>query len=497
MIIPEREENRLTVPRAPTRASVGRGVLWSAGGGAASKGAALIAFLLIARELDPDAFGLVALASLFITILSVFVEQGFPQALVQRQSIDDVHLSTAFWANVCISATLAVIIVLAAAPISAAFSEPGLAVVLKVLSLSLVLGAFSGVQVAILQRHMRFGVLATRSFAGTAVGGLVGVALALTGFGVWALVAQTLVVQAVTAVALWMSTGWSPRAVFSFDRLRELWSFGVNVLGSRLVNLANIRTAHIMIALVLDKRALGLYSVAAQIEGALSGLLINTVTRVSLATLSRFQGNLPMFRRVYFAGVRLTAAFGVPAFVGVAALAPDITVCFLGPQWTEAAPIVSILALLGVVSSVGAFNVTAIASLGFPRYNFQLDALNAAFTVCAIAVALPWGLTGVAFAFVARAYLLWPVRFLVLRRLCGVTFRELGASLWGIVVSAGAMAALITWMRGFDLGFGAWSKLAGLTVVGALSYAACLAVLSPSTLREGMRLGRASITTAH
>ena len=478
----------------PTKASVGRGVLWSAGGAGASRFLSFGAFLLIARALDPASFGLVALAALFVAVLAVFVEQGFTQALVQRQTIEDAHLDTAFWTNLSVSAVLAVALALTAGFLAEALSEQELGPVLCALSLSLILGAFSAVQLAILQRDMRFRALTTRSLVGTAVGGALGVGLAWTGYGVWALVAQTLVAQGVTAVGLWNTTGWRPRARFSLDHLRELWGFGLNVLGSKLVNLANTKAASFAIAIALEKQALGLYTVAARVETTLSGLLVNTITQVSLATLSRFQGDLARFRRIYFAGVRLTAAFAVPAFLGVAVLATEIVSSILGPQWIDAAPVISILALLGIVSSVGGFNVAAIASLGYPQYNFRLDALNAVVTLLAVIVALPWGLLGVAVAFVGRAYLLWPLRYLVLRRLCGVTFRELGSALWGILTSTAVMAACLVWLRSQDTGVGPYMHLALLVLAGTAVYLVSLAILARPTLREGVGVGRAAFT---
>lgn len=494
MINTSQQAGTTAPPKMPTKASVGRGILWSAGGAAATQFFSFAAFLLLARALDPDTFGLVALAAIFVALLAVVVEQGFTQALVQRPTIDDAHLHTAFWTSLTASGALALVLVLASSPIAEAFSEPELAPVLRVLSLSLVLGALSGVQAAILQRNMKFRALVTRSLIGTIAGGALGVVFALTGYGVWALVAQTLTSQSAMAVGLWHATGWRPRAAFSASRLRELWGFGLNVLGSQLVNFANTRVASVVIAVVLDKQALGLYTVASRVETTLSGLLIHTITRVSLATLSRFQQDLAMFRRTYFAGVRLTAAFAVPAFVGVATLAPEIAYTVLGPQWVKAAPVMTILAMLGVVTSVGGFNVTAIASLGYPQYNFRLDTLNALVTLLGVLIASPWGLTGIAVAFVARAYLLWPLRYLVLRRVCGVTFGELGAALWGILASAAVMAASLVWLRDQHYGLGPYTHLALLVCAGAVVYTAAMATLAPATLRQGVSFCRATLT---
>lgn len=477
----------------PSKASVGRSVLWSAIGAAGTHLVGFGSFLLIARALDPATFGLVAFATLFIALLTLFVQQGFTQAIVQRPAVATDHLATAFWTNLGLSIALSVTLVFVAEPLSHAFDEPSLSAVLRALSLSIVLGAFSGVQTAILQREMRFDVLATRTLIGSIVGGTVGVGLAWSGYGVWALVAQTLVGQSVIVVGLWGATGWRPRAVFSLERLRELWGFGLSIVGSSLVNFANTRAADFLIGIMLGKHALGLYSVSSKVQTALTDLLIHTITRVSLATLSRFQGDLESFRRTYYAGVRLTAAIAVPTFVGVAALAPDIAEVVFGQQWAHAGPIIAILALLGIVTAVGSFNVTAISSLGYPQYNLRLDALNAVVTLIAVMISSPWGLKAVAIAFVGRAYLLWPLRYLVLRRLSGVTFSQLGSATWGIMASASLMAASMLWLRTQDLGLEQSFRLVLLIGLGAVIYITALTAFTPGTVRQGIDLARAAL----
>lgn len=483
-------------PLRPNKASVGRAALWSAGGAAASQLVSLAAFLLIARALDPQAFGLVALAALFISLMAVVAEQGFTQALVQRPTLDHAHLHTAFWTNLAFSGALASTLMLGSVSLATALAEPELAPILQVLSLSLILGALSGVQSAILQRAMRFGALTARGFLGTSAGAAVGIGLAWGDLGVWALVAQTLVAQSVTAMGLWSASDWRPQPTFSIHRLQELWSFGLNILGSQLISLINSKTASMFIAALLDKHALGLYTIAARIETTLSSLLVGSITRVSLAALARFQSDHARFRHIYLRGVQLIAALAVPVFVGVSALATEITTAMLGPKWAEAAPILRVLSLAGVVTVVGTFNATAINSLGFPQHNFRLNLLATVVLLPAVVAGSFWGLMGIATGFVARAYLLWPLRFVVLRGLCGVTFRELFASIWGILLSAAVMAATLSSVRNVDAGLDQYSHLAILVGLGALLYTLCLGLFAPAALREAISTGRAALARA-
>lgn len=486
-------EQESAVSNRPTKASVGRGVLWSAGGAAGTQLAGFIAFLLIARALDPETFGLVALAALFVTLLSVLVEQGFVQAIVQRLTLETGHLDTAFWANLGLSIALAVLLLFIAEPLSEAFDEPKLASVVRALSLSPVIGAFSGVQTAILQRTMQFKVLTTRALLGTVVGGALGVGMAWTGYGVWALVAQTLVSQCVTMIGLWGATGWRPGVGFSFSHLRELWSFGLNIMGSNLVTLTNRRAADLIIGVMLGKGALGLYSVSSKLQTALSGLLIGTITRVFLATLSRLQREPETFCQTYLKGVRLTAGFTFPAFVGIAMLSEEIVHALFGSQWVSAGPLIFMLSFLGLPATIGSLTIAAITSLGYPHYNFRLDVAGAIVTVTSIALAARWGVEAVALAFLLRAYVFWPLRMMVLRYIGGPALKDLGQAIWGAAASSLVMAVALHWATSLALDFAPIVRLVVLIVFGASAYIAALSTLTPGTLREATDLAAAAL----
>jgi PST family polysaccharide transporter len=215
----------------------------------------------------------------------------------------------------------------------------------------------------------------------------------------------------------------------------------------------------------------------------LTDLLIGTIAQVMFSTFSRLQSESERFRRTYYTGVRLTAAVALPVFVGLAVLSADIVDAVLGDKWAEAAPVIAVLSLLGIVHAVGSFNVTALTSLGYPHYNFRFDAINAVVTLCAIVVAAPWGLKAVAIAYVGRAYVLWPLRFLVLRRICGFSFRELGLVTWGTLAASLIMGGVLLWLRTVDFGVGPVPRLAILVSAGALVYAAAGGFLARETLR--------------
>jgi O-antigen/teichoic acid export membrane protein len=480
-------EHRAT-PRPDLRA-VARGVLWSAGGTAGSRVISFVAFLMIARALAPEEFGLVALASLFVHLLSVLVEQGFVQALVQRPELEPEHLDTAFWTNGGLSLLMAGVLLSTSGVLARAFGEPTLGPVLQVLSIGLPMGSLTGVQTAILQREMRFGDLALRTLVATLVGGAVGVGMAWSGYGVWALVGQILTAHFATVVVLWSVATWRPRLAFSRRHLHELWAFGLNVLGSSLVNFANARAADLFIGSLLGKAALGLYAVSWRIVIVLLQLFVGATSRVAFSSLARLQGDVSEFRRAYYAGVQLTAAIAIPIFVGLSMLGPDLVSLMLGAQWERAGNLVRILAFIGVLATFGSYNSIALSSLGRPDTNLRLDVLNAAATVLAVGLAWPWGVEAVALAFVARAHVLVPIRYAALGRISGVTFPGLWRVVSGSTVSTAAMAGVLTLIRATNSTTGSpYADVALLMVAGAVTYMITLTLVSRDTVRLATRV---------
>jgi O-antigen/teichoic acid export membrane protein len=181
-------------PKPPSnlRQQAVKGVFWSALESWGRQAISFGVFFLLARLLGPGTFGLVALSSVFLAFLQVFLDQGFSQAIVQRQNLEPEHLDTAFWTNLGVSILLATTSIACAGLVSDLFKEPQITSIIRCSSLGLLLSAFSSVQDAILQRKLAFKALATRSLVGVVIGGVVGVSMAFMGFGVWSLVGQQL-----------------------------------------------------------------------------------------------------------------------------------------------------------------------------------------------------------------------------------------------------------------------------------------------------------------
>ena len=257
------------MPSAPSPPSslvgtASRGVLWTAGAQFIAQGIHVAVRLVLARLLVPDDFGLVAMAMVFLSLTPLVADLGVGQALAQRQDLAEGHRSTAFWLTSALGGGLFFLFAAAAPLFGAFYGEPAVVPIIRVLAVSFLLAAPESVYSALLIREMRFGLLGARRIAATLSGGAAGIAAAVGGLGVWALVIHSLVTAAAGSALLAWRSPWRPRWEFSRKAARELWGFGRWVTGSRLLNHLNRNADNLLIGRFLGAAALGLYSFSYQ-----------------------------------------------------------------------------------------------------------------------------------------------------------------------------------------------------------------------------------------
>jgi O-antigen/teichoic acid export membrane protein len=391
------------------RGTAVQGVGWTVLRSVASRTVGSLVFIVLARLLDPKDFGTVAIASVFVVLLSLLVESGFGEALIQRKDVTPRELDTSFWTNNCIGVGLAGIMAAGAGLVAASFHQPDLAPVLQMLSLVLVFAALSSVPQALLRRQLAFRQIAFRGLAATCAGGAVGVVMALSGFGVWSLVGQMLTNALVGTVVLWLACSWRPGLQVSVAAFVELFRFGANMLGERIAMFISRRSDDFLVGLVLGSVALGLYTGAYRILLIVTEILIWTVEGVAFPLFSRLHGDTARTKRAFCVATQLCSAVAIPAFLTLAVLAPEVTRVTLGGKWTAAIPVMTVLALVGIPHAATYVNKAVVAASGRPNLSFRIAALTAVINVIGFVIVVRFGILAVAASYVVCGYLLVPV----------------------------------------------------------------------------------------
>lgn len=463
-------------------------VAWGSGIMAILKVAVLV---LLTRLLSPADFGVVSAALIVIVFAMTFSQLGLGPALVQRPQLQPHHVSTAFLASSGFGFIAGGLIWLAAPLIAQFFRMENLAPVVRVLALTFPIVGFSAVAESLLQRELRFRLLANVDVVTYGLGFGLGIGLALLGWGMWSLVAAHLV-QSVLRAAILL---WAERPKFrpqpTWAAFRELMGYGVGQSAGRLgVFLAN-QADNLIVGRFLGPVALGLYSRAYQLMAVPTALLGDVLDRVLFPTMSRVQDDPRRLASAYLQGTAFVALVTLPAGIVAAVLAPELVAVALGSKWVALVPPFQVLAVGMMFRTSYRMSDSLSRATGRVYRRAWRQALYAGLVFLGAWVGQFWGVTGVAVGVLLALfinYLLMAQLSLSVGQISWLQFLRVQVpAIWLTLCVAGAASAVVAWTR--HLGFPPLGRL--LTASAAAGVAALLAGwLAPkSTLGEyGMRM---------
>ena len=460
-------------------------VVWSAIQNWGSQIGSLVIFFILARLLSPEAFGLVALANVFLVFMRLFLDQGFGHAIIQRQDLEPEHLDTAFWINLAIGFLLTLVGISIAQPVAHLFREPALAPILRCFSLLFVVAALGQLQQSILERRFEYRSIATRWLLATVAGGGVGIAMALQGLGVWSLVGQQMVYEVIGTLTLWFCSDWRPTLRVSRRHFRDLFGVGMHIMGFNYLSFFGTRTNDLLVGYVFGPAELGYYTVAYRVLNAMTQILIQTSQDVALPTFSRLQEDPERFRRALYSATQLTTTLATPTFLGMAILAPELVQVLFGEQWLAAVPLMQVLAGLGILRSITFFQGPAFIAMGKPSWWLRLTILGVSLNFLAFAISYRWGIFAVTLATVIRAYLIFPLGQWAICQLTQDSLRRYLNIFIAPTVSALIMASAIFAIRLWFLNILSPLELIILgSILGGAIYIALIRVLAPKLLKQ-------------
>jgi O-antigen/teichoic acid export membrane protein len=396
------------------------------------KGLSSVFLIILAGILGPSEFGMVAIATVYISFLNMFLDQGLMAALIQRKDLRDEHLDAVFWMDQVLAIALVGVSILLSGWWAARNHAPAAANLISALSLDIPLMALVNVQTAILNRRMDFKSLSICANVSALVGGIVGVGMAVAGFRAWSLVGQQLAKDSTSAIFLWRSSHWHPRFEFSWQHLRELMRFSISNFIAQLGIFADLQASSVILGLFFGPVALGLYRFADRIMWSVINVTMSAIQSVSFPEFSRLQHQPEELRKSVLTCIRMTSAITLPALCGLAAVSTPL-MATIGAQWIPASPVLKLLCMLGVAIVFAYFTGPLLQALSRPRELAILEwtrmAIGTAVLVCAGSIvrngSISSQILGIAMArFVTGAVLVTPVFVFILLRLCGISFRE-------------------------------------------------------------------------
>ena len=466
-----------------------RGFFWTLFENLGGQITQFLTFIVLARLLAPETFGLISLANIFIHFVQALVDSGFSNAIIQRKDLEAEHLNTAFWANLGIGGVLTVIGIASSGLVAQFFRQPELALIISVLSINVLINSLSGTQSAVLTRELNFKGLTLRKIVSMVTGSVVGITMAGLNFGVWSLVGQTLVSSLVGCILLWRISKWRPGITVSYKHFVDLFSFGVNFVGIGLLVFFSRRIDDFLIGYFLGATALGYYTVAYKMFISLMQIIQHSTQKVSFTSFSRLQDRPDELRKVLYQCTRLISVIGIPAFIGMALVAPEFVPVFFGEQWSASIPIMQVLSFNGVLVAAMSFTGSFINSLGKPVYNLYLLSLSTVVRSLAFLIFIQQGILAIAVVLVVCNYALLPTNMWVLWRLAKIEWRKFFQQIAPSILASIVMAVFVwgfkyictsAWELNLDLRL----LLILSIIVGALSYGSVVFFMLPDIYRK-------------
>lgn len=339
-------------------------LLWRFAERCGAQSVTFIVSLVLARLLDPNVYGTIALVTVFTTIMQVFVDSGMGSALIQKKDADDLDFSSVFYFNITVCTFLYIIMFLAAPLIASFYKIKELTSIIRVLSLILIISGVKNVQQAYVSRHMMFRKFFFSTLGGTIGAAAIGIAMAYLGFGVWALVAQMLFNALVDTVVLWITVKWRPKLMFSFKRLKGLFSFGWKLLVSALIDTIFIDLRQLIIGKLYTTDDLAFYNQGDKFPKLMVTNINTSIDSVLLPTMSREQNNPERVKSMTRRAIKVSTFIMMPFMVGLAVCAEPIVRLILTDKWLPCVPFLRIFCFTYAFYPIHTANLNAIKAMG-------------------------------------------------------------------------------------------------------------------------------------
>lgn len=339
-------------------------MIWSGIGRIGTVGITFISNLVLARLLMPDDFGCIGMLYVFIAISGIFINGGLGQALIQKKEPTHLDYTTVFYWNLVMSVIFYIILFFSAPAIARFYNIPLLKDVLRVQSLVLFIQSFAIVQSNQLQKQLRFKELSTRNVLSAAAGMVIAIVMALSGFGVWSLVASALVSALTSVILLWKMSSWRPTLEFSFQSLKELFNFGGLMLLSSLVETVYTNLQSLIIGKMYSAKNLGYFTQAKKLEEVPTNSLSAIVNEVSFPVFSALQDNKKKLRAGVRKNVKAITYLNFPLMVLLMVIAQPLITLLYGEKWMSSAPYFQILCVSSMIYTLNTLNTNVIKSLG-------------------------------------------------------------------------------------------------------------------------------------
>lgn len=378
---------------------------WSALERFLTQGIQLAITLYLARLLGPTAFGLVGMLAVFIAIANVFVDSGFTSALIRKTDRTESDLVTAFYYNIAMAGLCYFALYISAPLVAAFYQQAELQALLRILGLAVLINSFTLIPRVKLNVAMDFKTQAKISVLSVLISGPTAIILAINGYGVWALVAQTLFNASCATFLFNLFAPWLPRGLITKNSFNYLFSYGSKLLLSGLLDVTYNNLYQIIIGKKFSPIEVGQFSQANQLTSLPAMTLTSIIQRVTFPLFSQLQDEPDRMANAYRQTLKLSALVIFPLIVALGLIAKPLLTSLLGEQWQGAAMLLTVLCLGYMLYPIHSLNLNLLQVTGRSDLFLKLEVMKKVIGVTVLLLSIPYGVLAMCLGFTLTSYL--------------------------------------------------------------------------------------------
>ncbi len=395
---------------------------WSALTEVVARAVSPLTFVILARILTPQDFGVLAIAQIAISFCYLFWDAGLQKALIQTREPLEKAANVVFWINLALCVVIYAVLFATAPFLAVFFNSPAACAVLQVLGLRIIIGALSTVQQGLFLRDLDFKLFFWARLATAAIPALVSIPLAYLGYGVWALVVSSLVGAFINLVILWVRSPWRPQFCFDTGIARKMANFGSWIVLDSLVGWFISQGDAVVVGRFLGIRDLGLYRTGRNIIDILFGLTLNPIYPILYPAFSALHGDKEALRSFLHKTNRLIMALTLPIGTGIMCVASPLVAVVLGEKWQGIEVVLSIMSLQMALSWLVGSNPEIYRAVGRPDVQTKIGLISVPLYLLVYLIAAPLGLTAFVFARIGLTLVVLPIHVWMAVRILNVSY---------------------------------------------------------------------------
>lgn len=447
----------------------------------------LVSTTMLARLLGPEELGTAALSLSIAYVFMALAERAFHDVVIQLDVLNPAHKDTAQTLALLLGTLLAILLFFLAAPIARLYADPIIELMLKVLALNVVFSALSSVEQAWRRREHRFDILALKAIIGASCGAVVGVIMALHGYGAWSLIAQHVVFVVTASVILLVTAGRFPRYRISLSHLRYLAHFSSVTTLTELLRYSTIRFFVSFVGYIGGSSLVAHIEIASRLINAVRNTMLNTLNPVAMTVMSRLQNDHARLRRFFIPLANLNIVLITPIYLLIFVLADELVLGLLGPEWIEAAVLFKLLAIANLGLQLQQFSSPLFVSVGRPHYNLRIALVAFLVIVVASVVMQPNSVWSAGWVLILRALATIPITGVLTINVLSASHQDFlkGITL-PLLASTAMIISVLLLAHWLPLQWHVWTRLITLSVTGAVVYVLFLLVFARAYVERNL-----------